>query len=61
VLTISALPYLIQVANTGLNEALRQNPGLAKGVYLYQGHFTNELAASAVGLPFEPLSKLLTT
>ena len=59
VLSISALPYLLGVAGRGLEDALREDPGLRRGVYLYRGRFVNSLAADTHGLPSERLMDLL--
>lgn len=39
-LTIAMLPYIQQIADTGIKEALKTNPILRRGVYSYQGKCT---------------------
>jgi len=39
-LTNATLPYLLQLANKGLEQACRENEAIAEGVNTYQGHLT---------------------
>jgi alanine dehydrogenase len=39
-LTNATLPYLLQLANRGLEQACRENEVIAEGVNTYQGHLT---------------------
>jgi alanine dehydrogenase len=50
-LTNAALPYLTEVADSGLESALRSRPDLRRGVYLHRGGCTRESLARASGLP----------
>jgi len=54
VLANAALPYVLEIANSGLEQALRSDPGLAAGVYVYRGKMINEKVAETLGL--EPVS-----
>lgn len=58
-LTSAALPYLIEIAEFGLDEALRRDPGLARGVCLYRGHLVHPRIAAAVGAEPRSLDSLL--
>ena len=58
-LTIAALPYLEEIAGVRLDEALRRDPGFARGVYLYKGKMTHPTAAGSLGLAAHPLSDLV--
>ncbi len=58
-LTIAALPYLTQLAQQGLDQALASSPGLARGVYMYRGKLVNEHLARALGETPVPLDTLL--
>ena len=55
----SALPYVSQIANKGLDDALREDPGLAQGVYLYRGKMVNGGVAEALRIPATPLGELM--
>jgi len=55
----AALPYLMSLAEKGVAAALQENPGLARGVYLYRGKLTSERAAGTLRFPVFPLDKLL--
>ncbi len=50
----AALPYLSAIAGRGLDGALRDDPGLAEGVYMYRGHMVRAGVAQALGV--EPTS-----
>ncbi len=55
----AALPYLVQVADLGLDEAARRDPGLAQGIYLYRGALVHPRVGETLGLPVSALSELL--
>jgi len=54
-LTNATLPYLLRLASQGVEEAVRADVGLAKGVNLSGGKITCRGVADAHGLRFEPL------
>jgi alanine dehydrogenase len=54
-LTNATLPYLLTLASSGLDAAVRADGGLAKGVNLSQGKVTCRGVAEAHGLRFDPL------
>jgi alanine dehydrogenase len=55
----AALPYVVRLADKGLDRALRQDPGLADGIYLYRGQLVNELVGETLGFPWKPLGQLM--
>ena len=59
VLTIAALPYLTAVARHGLDEVLRTDLGLSRGVYMLRGRFVNQAAAQAHGMTAETIGSLI--
>ncbi|MFQ6038690.1 MAG: alanine dehydrogenase [Candidatus Aminicenantales bacterium] len=59
VLSNLVTPYLLEIASLGLREALKQNPALAKGVYVYKGQIVRKTIAERFGLPSKDLSSLL--
>jgi alanine dehydrogenase len=54
-LTNAMLPYLIEVADAGLEAALRSDADLRRGVYLYGGGCTRSSLARAAELPLVSL------
>ncbi len=58
-LTNVTLPYAIDIATKGLEDAVRDDPALAQGVNAYAGEVTNEGVAEAHGLTRAPLASLI--
>lgn len=58
-LTNVTLPYLLQMANKGLHQALREDPSLLPGVSTCLGQLTCGPVGEAQGLPVTPLEALL--
>ena len=58
-LTNATLPYVLEIANTGEERAVRADPALALGINVWDGHVTNEAVAEATGTAFAPLDELL--
>jgi alanine dehydrogenase len=58
-LTNMTLPYVVAVAERGLEEAARQDPVLARGVNVYGGSVTNAAVAEAHGMEHVPLSSVI--
>ncbi len=46
-------PYVLRLANLGLKEACRQDPGFAHAVNMHQGKLTNQAVAETFGLPWQ--------
>lgn len=59
-LTNAILPFLHEIAELGLAEALRRNPGLSKGVCTYNGNCTNYAAGRAFDLPVKSIDILIS-
>jgi len=55
----AALPYLMELADKGLEATLREDPGMADGVYLYRGRMVNSRVAETHGIPAAKLPELL--
>jgi alanine dehydrogenase len=55
----ASLPYISALADKGVDEALRDDPGLAAGVYLYKGKMVHQMAGETLGIPVTPLEQLL--
>lgn len=58
-LTNATLPYVLDLANSGLAEAVRSNPALASGVNIVRGEVVSRPVAEAHGLPQRDLEGLL--
>ncbi|GAA1209646.1 alanine dehydrogenase [Prauserella alba] len=59
-LTNVTLPYVVEIANRGLSEAVRARPELSGGINTVDGHVTNESVAEAFGMGCIPAEQLLT-
>jgi alanine dehydrogenase len=57
-LSNAALPYVSSLAARGLDDALREDPGLAAGVYMYRGRLV-EHSIEGVEASSEPLQRIL--
>jgi alanine dehydrogenase len=55
----AAIPYIVELSSRGVEEILREDPGLAAGVYMYQGKIVKEGIGSILGIPALPLAQLL--
>jgi alanine dehydrogenase len=58
-LTNVTLPYALEIAGRGLEDAVRTDPALGHGVNVYAGRVTNEGVAAAHGLEATPLGSLI--
>lgn len=58
-LTNVTLPFALQLANKGWQQALKENAALAKGANVVNGHITYQAVAQAHNLPFTPVESLL--
>jgi alanine dehydrogenase len=58
-LTNATLPYVEQIANHGLREAIARDRALARGVNVIDGKLTYEAVAEAHGLEYTPLDDVL--
>jgi alanine dehydrogenase len=58
-LTNVTLPYALEIANRGLEDAVRRDPALALGVNVYTGQITNSGVAEAHGLQAVPITGLV--
>ena len=54
-LTNATLPFIVQLVEEGLEQAVRNNSGLRKGLSVFKGRLTCQAVADAHGLPYEPL------
>jgi alanine dehydrogenase len=58
-LTNVTLPYVQKIANRGVEQAMREDLSLARGVNTYDGKLVHETVAGSLNLEYTPLSDLL--
>ncbi|MGH2968545.1 MAG: alanine dehydrogenase [Solirubrobacteraceae bacterium] len=58
-LTNATLPYVLHLADAGVERAARENPGLAKGVNVVDGKVTYQPVAEATEQPYTELFEAL--
>ena len=58
-LSNATLPYLMKLAEEGVEEAVKNDAVLAKGVNVYKGKVTYQAVADALDLKYTPLSSML--
>jgi len=58
-LTNTTLPYALQIADDGVEEAVRLDPSLALGANVWRGEIVCDGLADSLGLPYRPLATLL--
>ena len=58
-LSNSTFRYAMQMADHGLEEAARRDPGLANGINIYDHKCTNRNVAKSLGLAFTPVDEVI--
>jgi alanine dehydrogenase len=58
-LTNVTLPYAAEIASAGLEEAVKADAPLAKGINVYRGELTYQQVAEAHGLDWRPLPEVV--
>ncbi len=58
-LTNATLSYAVELAEKGLQRALRENPALQRGVNTLTGHVTHAGVAEAFGIEHRPIEEML--
>jgi alanine dehydrogenase len=58
-LTNATLPYVLALADHGVAEAARRDPGLSLGVNVAEGRVTHPAVAEAVGMDYVPPDEML--
>ncbi len=58
-LTNATLPYALNLANKGFEQAIKDDEGLAEGVNTYAGKLTYEAVATSQDLEYTPLESLI--
>jgi len=60
-LTSVTLPYLVEIADNGVEGAAQRDPTLAKGLSTLRGNLVSEPVAQAHDLSFETVEELLSS
>jgi alanine dehydrogenase len=55
-LTNATFPYLLELANKGIERASAEHAGLAAGVNVHDGHITYRAVAESPGRPWKELA-----
>ena len=55
----AALPYLVELADRGLDAALQEDLGLAEGTVLYRGKIANKRVGKSLDIQATPIDRLL--
>ena len=55
----STFPYILELANKGVEQAVHSNKDLWHGINTYKGAITHEMVAEAFDLPYTPLKNIL--
>jgi len=58
-LTNATLPFALDLANKGFEQAIKDDAGLREGVNTYAGHLTYEAVATSQGREYTPLESLI--
>jgi alanine dehydrogenase len=58
-LTNATLPYVLALADHGVAEAARRDPGLAMGINVIGGRVTHPAVAASVEIPYTPVEQVL--
>ncbi len=58
-LTNATLPYALDLANKGFEQAIKDDAGLREGVNTFAGKLTYEAVATSQGLEYTPLDSLI--
>ena len=59
-LTNATLPYVLALANKGLERAVKDDPALVLGLNTYKGKITNEAVARAQSREYTPVSSMIS-
>lgn len=58
-LTHVTVPYAVQIANKGVEQAVKENRALALGINTMKGHVTHQAVAESLSLPYVSLNDVL--
>ncbi len=58
-LTNAILPYVVRISDKGVEQALREDHGLAKSFFSFGGSCTQKMAKTLFGKEYSPIQKLI--
>jgi alanine dehydrogenase len=58
-LTNATLPYIMEIADLGVDEAASRDKALARGINIMEGKITNRAVAESLDIPFHDLSSVV--
>ena len=58
-LTNATFPYALELARKGSSRAFQENPALAKGLNVFNGHVTHPVVAEALDLEYVSLNTIV--
>ncbi|MFH1257249.1 MAG: alanine dehydrogenase [Candidatus Diapherotrites archaeon] len=59
-ITNATLPYVLELANKGIKNALKENPALMKGLNMFRGKVTYKGVSDAFNIPFTEAEKIIS-
>ena len=59
-LTNATLSYVLQIADKGWQQAMRDNPEIQRGANIIDGHVAYQAVAEAFGLDYTPVATFLS-
>ncbi len=57
-LTNATMPYVLKIANSGVEKAMQEDEALRKGLNVYKGKLTIKAVAESQGLEYTPSQEL---
>jgi alanine dehydrogenase len=58
-LTNATFPYVLKIANQGVQAAIKSDPGIREGVNTFEGHLTYSAVAESQHKPWKPVKDLV--
>lgn len=55
----ATLPFVIELADKGYKQAMREDPHLLMGLNVHSGHITHEGVAMDLGMPYKPAEEFI--
>lgn len=59
-LTNTVLPYVVEISQKGIMQAMRDDRSLSRGLCIFDGSFTQEMGAKIFGGKYLPIERLLS-
>lgn len=58
-LTNVSLPYILEIANKGLSQTVKEDPSFGKGIYTHAGYCTNKNITEIFNLEYKKIEELI--